>query len=197
VFTGIITDLGRVRSVERQGERRIGIATSYDTETIALGASVACAGACLTVVDKDRGWFAADVSAETLARTTIASWAEGTPVNLERSLRVGDELGGHWVSGHVDGLARLAAREADGESLRLTFAAAPELARFITAKGSIALDGVSLTVNEVDGVRFQVNIIPYTQTQTSLGGLRPDDAANLEVDLVARYLARLTEDLRA
>ena len=125
---------------------------------------------------------------------TIAGWVEGTPVNLERSLRVGDELGGHWVSGHIDGLAPLVARESEGGSLRLTFAAPPELARFVAAKGSVALDGVALTVNEVDGARFQVNIIPHTQTRTSLGGLRPDDAANLEVDVVARYLARLTED---
>lgn len=194
MFTGIITDLGRVHSIERPAETRIAIATSYDTATLDIGASVACAGACLTVVDKDRGWFAADVSAETLARTTIAGWVEGTPINLERSLRVGDELGGHWVSGHIDGVAPLVARESEGESLRLTFAAPPELARFVAAKGSVALDGVSLTVNEVDGARFQVNIIPHTQTRTSLGGLRPDDAANLEVDLVARYLARLTED---
>lgn len=194
MFTGIITDLGRVRSIERPVETRIAIATSYDTATLDIGASVACAGACLTVVDKDGGWFAADVSAETLACTTIAGWAEGTPVNLERSLRVGDELGGHWVSGHIDGVALLVARESEGESLRLTFDAPPELARFVAAKGSLALDGVSLTVNEVDGARFQVNIIPHTQTRTSLGGLRPDDAANLEVDLVARYVARLTED---
>ena len=194
MFTGIITDLGRVRSIERRAETRIAIATSYDTATLDIGASVACAGACLTVVDKDGGWFAADVSAETLARTTIAGWVEGTPVNLERSLRVGDELGGHWVSGHIDGLAPLVARESEGGSLRLTFAAPPELARFVAAKGSVALDGVALTVNEVDGARFQVNIIPHTQTRTSLGGLRPDDAANLEVDVVARYLARLTED---
>ena len=194
MFTGIITDLGRVRSIERPAETRIAIATSYDTATLDIGASVACAGACLTVVDKDGSWFAADVSAETLACTTIAGWAEGTPVNLERSLRVGDELGGHWVSGHIDGVALLVARESEGESLRLTFDAPPELARFVAAKGSLALDGVSLTVNEVDGARFQVNIIPHTQTRTSLGGLRPDDAANLEVDLVARYVARLTED---
>ena len=194
MFTGIITDLGRVRSIERRAETRIAIATSYDTATLDIGASVACAGACLTVVDKDRGWFAADVSAETLARTTIAGWVEGTPVNLERSLRVGDELGGHWVSGHIDGVAPLVARESEGGSLRLTFAAPPELARFVAAKGSVGLDGVSLTVNEVDGARFQVNIIPHTQTRTSLGGLRPNYAANLEVDVVARYLARLTED---
>ena len=197
MFTGIITDLGRVRSVERPTGSRIAIATSYDTATIEIGASVACAGACLTVVAKDQGWFAADVSAETLARTTIGRWTEGTAVNLERSLRAGDELGGHLVSGHVDAMARLEAREAVGESLRLTFAAPAELKRLIAAKGSVALDGVSLTVNEVDGARFEVNIIPHTQTRTSLGGLRPDDAVNLEVDLVARYLARLTEDTQA
>ena len=196
MFTGIISDLGRVRFVERRDETRIGIATSYDTATIEVGSSVACAGACLTVVDKDRDWFAADVSAETLARTTVGHWIERTPVNLERSLRVGDELGGHLVSGHVDGLARLVGRESEGESVRLTFQSPPELARFVAAKGSVALDGVSLTVNEVDGALFQVNIIPYTQTRTSLDALRPEDAANLEVDLIARYLARLTEDPR-
>ena len=196
MFTGIISDLGRVRFVERRDETRIGIATSYDTATIEVGASVACAGACLTVVDKDRDWFAADVSAETLARTTVGHWIEGTPVNLERSLRAGDELGGHLVSGHVDGLARLVGRESEGESVRLTFQSPPELARFVAAKGSVALDGVSLTVNEVDGALFQVNVIPYTQTRTSLDALRPEDAANLEVDLIARYLARLTEDPR-
>ena len=194
MFTGIITDLGRVRSVERGAETQIAIATSYDTATLETGASVSVAGACLTVVDKGGGWFAADVSAETLARTTIAGWAEGTAVNLERSLRVGDELGGHLVSGHVDGVASLLAREAEGESQRLIFTAPPELARFLAAKGSVALDGVSLTVNEVDGARFEVNIIPYTHTRTTLGRLRPDESANLEVDLVARYLARLTEN---
>ena len=194
MFTGIITDLGRVRSLERRAEARIGIATSYDTETNEIGASIACAGACLTVVDKDRGWFAADVSRETLGRTTLGRWTEGRPVNLERSMRLGDELGGHMLSGHVDGMAQLVSRETDGESLCMVFAAPPELARFIAAKGSVALDGVSLTVNEVDGVRFEVNIIPHTQVRTSLAELRPDDAVNLEVDLVARYLARLMED---
>ena len=196
MFTGIITDLGRVRSLARGAETRIGIATSYDTETIEIGASIACAGACLTVVDKDHGWFAADVSRETLGRTTLGRWTEGRPVNLERSLRVGDELGGHMLSGHIDGIARLVSRETEGHSLCLTFAAPPELARFIAAKGSVALDGVALTVNGVDGARFEVNIIPHTRARTSLAELRPDDAVNLEVDLVARYLARLMEDAR-
>lgn len=194
MFTGIITDLGRVRSLERRAEMRIGIATSYDTETIEIGASIACAGACLTVIEKDRGWFAADISRETLERTTLGRWTEDRPVNLERSMRVGDELGGHMLSGHVDGVAQLVSRESDGDSLSLLFAAPPELARFIAVKGSVALDGVSLTVNGVDGVRFEVNIIPHTQVRTSLAQLRPDDAVNLEVDLVARYLARLMED---
>jgi len=197
VFTGIITDLGRVRAIERRAETRIVVATSYDTAAIEIGASVACAGACLTVVDKDRGWFAADVSAETLACTTLARWTEGSPVNLERSLRAGAELGGHLVSGHVDGVARLVARESVGESLRLSFAAPPEFKRFIAAKGSLALDGVSLTVNAVEGARFEVNIIPHTQTRTSLGGLQSDDTVNLEVDLVARYMARLMEEFQA
>ncbi len=196
MFTGIITDLGRVRSFERRAEVRVGIATSYDTETIEIGASIACAGACPTVVDKDRGWFAADVSRETLGRTTLGRWTEGRPVNLERSMRLGDELGGHMLSGHIDGVAQLVSRETDGESLCMVFAAPPELARFIAAKGSVALDGVSLTVNGVDGARFEVNIIPHTQARTSLAELRPDDAVNLEVDLVARYLARLMENAR-
>jgi riboflavin synthase len=193
MFTGIITDLGRVRSIAPDGVTRIVLETGYDTAGIAMGASIACSGACLSVVDKGPGWFAVDASAETLARTTIGSWKPGTPVNLERPLRLGDELGGHLVSGHVDGLAEIVERWPDGESLRFEVRVPAALQHFIAPKGSVALDGVSLTVNEVEGERFGVNIIPVTRRETSFGGLRPGDRVNLEIDMLARYLARLME----
>src|SRR6516162_8577913 len=167
MFTGIVTDLGRVRSVSPGGVTRIVLETAYDTAGIAMGASIACNGACLSVVDKGPGWFAVDASAETLARTTIGSWGPGTPVNLERPLKLGDELGGHLVSGHVDGLAEIVDRRPDGGSLRFTIRVPGELSRFVASKGSIAVDGVSLTVNEVEGDCFGVNIIPVTQRETS------------------------------
>ena len=191
MFTGIITDLGRVRAVEQRGDSRFVFETGYDTADMDLGASVACSGACLTVVDKGTGWFAADVSAETLSKTTLGAWQAGTAVNFERALRIGDELGGHMVSGHVDGVAPLVEAGTEGDSRRLTFEAPAELARFIAAKGSVTLDGVSLTVNEVEGRRFGVNIIPHTAAVTTLGALEPGDRVNLEIDLVARYLQRL------
>lgn len=202
MFTGIITDLGRVRTVERASARadaRFVLGTAYDPDGIAIGASICCSGACLTVVDKgvDGGdaWFAADVSAETLERTTLGGWQAGTPVNLERSLRAGDEMGGHIVTGHVDGRATLVERRAEGGSVRLTFAAPGALARYVAPKGSVALDGVSLTVNDVadgaDGTaRFGINVIPHTQNITSLGALGEGGAVNLEVDVLARYVAR-------
>ncbi len=193
MFTGIVTDLGRVRAVEARGDSRFVFETGYDTADLAMGASVACSGACLTVVDKGAGWFAVDVSAETLSKTTLGGWQAGTPVNFERALKVGEELGGHLVSGHVDGVAPLVAAGEEGDSRRLTFEAPAELARFIAAKGSVTLDGVSLTVNEVEGRRFGVNIIPHTAAVTSLGGLAVGDRVNLEIDLVARYLQRLLE----
>jgi riboflavin synthase len=193
MFTGIITDLGRVRSIAPGGVTRIVLETGYDTETIAMGASIACNGACLSVVDKGPGWFAVDASAETLARTTIGDWEPGTQVNLERPLKLGDELGGHLVSGHVDGLAEITDRWPDGESLRFEIRVPASLQHFIAPKGSVALDGVSLTVNEVEGERFGVNIIPVTQRETSFGGLAPGDRVNLEIDMLARYLARLME----
>ena len=193
MFTGIITDLGRVRSVSPGGVTRIVLETAYDTAGIAMGASIACNGPCLSVVDKGLGWFAVDASAETLARTTIGSWGPGTPVNLERPLKLGDELGGHLVSGHVDGLAEITERRPDGDSLRFEIRVPAAFQRFIAPKGSVALDGVSLTVNEVEGQRFGVNIIPVTQRETSFGRLAPGDRVNLEIDMLARYLARLME----
>lgn len=193
MFTGIVTDIGAVRAVKEDGDTRIEIATSFDTATIDIGASISCSGACLTVIDKGPGWFATSVSAETLSKTVLGGWSEGTPVNLERPLRVGDELGGHIVSGHVDGVGRLVETRPEGDSLRLVFEAPKALARFIAPKGSLAIDGVSLTVNEVDGAHFGVNIIPHTQTATTLGGLAPGNRINLEIDMLARYVARLLE----
>ena len=193
MFTGIITDLGRVRSVSPGGVTRIVLETAYDTAGIAMGASIACNGPCLSVVDKGLGWFAVDASAETLARTTIGSWGPGTPVTLERPLKLGDELGGHLVSGHVDGLAEITERRPDGDSLRFEIRVPAAFQRFIAPKGSVALDGVSLTVNEVEGELFGVNIIPVTQRETRFGKLAQGARVNLEIDMLARYLARLME----
>ncbi len=194
MFTGIVTDLGRVRSLEGDGDTRLAIDTGYDTAGLDLGASVSCSGVCLTVVDKGPGWFAVDVSAETLSKTSLGDWRPGRPVNLERALKVGDELGGHIVSGHVDGVARVLERRPEGDSQRFSFEAPGELARFIAPKGSVALDGVSLTVNEVEGARFGVNIIPHTAEVTTFGALAPGDRVNLEIDMLARYVQRLIED---
>jgi riboflavin synthase len=196
MFTGIITDLGAVKAIEPAGgsggsDSRFVFATGYDTAGIAEGASIACSGVCLTLVDKGPGWFAADVSGETLSRSTLGDWAAGTPVNFERAMKLGDELGGHIVSGHVDGIAVVAERRAEQGSIRFTFEAPAELAKFIASKGSVALDGVSLTVNEVDGRRFGVNIIPHTAEATTLGGRQPGDRVNLEIDMLARYVQRL------
>jgi riboflavin synthase len=203
MFTGIVTDVGQVAAVERRGDLRARIATGYEVEALAIGASVACAGVCLTVVDRGReagagaeggrGWFDVDVSAETLSRTNLGGWAPGVRVNLERALRVGDELGGHIVSGHVDGMAEVLAVIEEGGSTRVTFRAPPELARFIAPKGSVALDGTSLTVNEVEGASFGINFIPHTKEVTTWGETRPGDRVNLEIDTLARYVARLAE----
>ncbi len=193
MFTGIVTDLGAVRSVEKRGDSRFLIATGYDMEGVAIGASIACSGACLTVVDKGPDWFATDVSAETLARTTLGDWGPGTRVNLERPLRAGDELGGHIVLGHVDGVGKIAGREPVGDSVRLEIAAPDSLARFIAEKGSIAVDGIALTVNRVAGARFEVNVIPHTLACTTLGAAALGARVNLEVDVLARYVARLNE----
>lgn len=193
MFTGIVTHLGCVRRVVRDGDVRMEFQVEFGDDDPDVGASVACSGACLTVVDGGPGWFAATVSRETLACTTLGRWREGTPVNFERSLKLGDELGGHMLSGHVDGVALIAETIADGDSLRLLVETPERLARFVAAKGSVALDGVSLTVNEVDGRRFSVNIIPHTRRVTTLGDLAAGDGINLEVDVLARYVARFVE----
>jgi riboflavin synthase len=198
MFTGIITDLGEVRSIARAGDTRFEIATRFEQASMPIGASICCSGVCLTVVETGsagdgRGWFAVTVSGETLSCTTLGDWRVGTVVNLERSLRVGDELGGHIVSGHVDGVGTIVSNIAEGDSRRFVFAAPPALARFIARKGSIAVDGISLTVNETDGPHFGVNIIPHTLDWTNLGRARPGDRVNLEIDMLARYVARLLE----
>ncbi|HVZ70468.1 MAG TPA: riboflavin synthase [Rhizomicrobium sp.] len=194
MFTGIVTDVGQVRHIERRGDTHIVIGTHFDVSAIEIGASIACSGACMTVIDKgndkDR-WFAFTASGETLSKTTLGDWKVGDPVNLERAMRVGDELGGHIVTGHVDGVAEVKSVLPEGESSRVIFEAPASVARFIAPKGSIALDGVSLTVNEVDGTRFGVNIIPHTSKVTTFGRLKPGAKVNLEVDLMARYVARL------
>jgi riboflavin synthase len=198
MFTGIVTDVGEVVAVHPRAEnlRRLKIACSYDRAGIVDGASIACNGVCLTVVatgeEDGHTWFSADAAAETLAVTTAGSWRAGTRLNLERALKIGDELGGHIVAGHVDGIAELIEREDLKDMARLVFVAPPHLSRFIAAKGSVALDGVSLTVNEVAGDGFSVLIIPHTLAVTTFGGLSARDPVNLEVDLMARYVARLT-----
>ncbi len=198
MFTGIITDIGRVRSVAQPPadsgrDRRYEVETAWDVSGIDLGASISHAGCCLTVVEKADGWFAVEVSGETLDKTTLGGWAAGTPVNLERATKVGDELGGHIVSGHVDGLGTVVEITPEGGSHRLTLEAPAPLHRFIAAKGSITVDGVSLTVNSVQGRRFGLNIIPHTWEATTLGRLQVGDAVNLEIDMLARYLARWQE----
>ena len=193
MFTGIVTDVGRVREIAGAtgGGHRLEIETAYDTDTVALGASIACSGPCLTVVDKGAGWFAVDVSRETADRTTLGGWRAGTRVNLERALALGDELGGHLVSGHIDGVAVIEGAVPEGDSLRLAVRCPAELSRFVASKGSVALDGVSLTVNEVEGDVFGINLIPHTLAQTTFGDCAAGRRLNLEVDLIARYLARL------
>lgn len=194
MFTGIVTDVGRVRAVrDTNRDRRFEIETGYDTASLDIGASVSHAGCCLTVVDKGPGWFAVEVSAETLSRTTLGDWREGRPVNLERAARVGDELGGHIVSGHVDGVGEVVSVESEGGSHRVRIRAPRPLHRFIAEKGSIAVEGVSLTVNDVADDVFGVNLIPHTWEVTSLGGLKAGARVNLEIDMLARYLARWRE----
>ena len=197
MFTGIITDIGTVRSVEQRGDLRLAIATNYDPATIAIGASIACSGVCLTVVDIGDDWFAVDVSAETQARTASDMWREGARLNLERALRMGDELGGHIVTGHVDAVGTTISAAAEGDSTRLEIEVPADLGRMIAAKGSIALDGVSLTVNRVEdvgaGTRFTINIIPHTATHTSLDAIIPGRQFNVEIDVLARYLARMAD----
>ena len=203
MFTGIITDIGQIERVELRGDIRARLKTGYDHETIVLGASIACNGVCLTVVDFGVGWFDVDISAETVSKTNIgpsdtatnsrSAWVEGGRVNLERALKLGDELGGHIVSGHVDGIAEITAITEEGDSTRVEFKVAKDLARFIAPKGSVALNGTSLTVNEVGDESFGVNFIPHTKTVTTWGDMAVGDLVNLEIDTLARYVARLAE----
>jgi riboflavin synthase len=196
MFTGIVTDVGTVRSVERRGDLRLVIGTGYDLETVALGASISCSGVCLTVVDKGEDWFAVDVSAETISKTAADRWREGAKLNLERALRLGEEIGGHIVTGHVDAVADVIGTCPDGDSTRIGVRVPRDLAPMIAPKGSITLDGVSLTVNEVreaeDGTtHFAVNIIPHTAQHTTLGSLAQNQQLNVEVDVLARYIDRM------
>jgi riboflavin synthase len=195
MFTGIITDIGTVTHLQRQGDTRLHISTAYPVEKIDLGASIACSGVCLTVVGRgvqdNLGWLAFDASTETLSRTVLVDWTVGTRVNLERALKVGDELGGHIVSGHVDGIAEIIAMRPDGGSMRFDIRLPENLKRYVAEKGSIALDGVSLTVNEVIDDVFGVNIIPHTQAVTTVGSWAVGTKLNVEIDMMARYVARL------
>ena len=196
MFTGIITDIGTIRSREDRGDTRLVIDTAYDVGSIDIGASIACSGACLTVVDKGPGWFAVDVSGETVSRTAGGQWSQGRRLNLERALKVGDELGGHIVTGHVDDIGRIVSVEPVGDSVTVTVAAPASLAPHIAPKGSITVDGVSLTVNEVTDqpngeAHFTLNIIPHTQEMTTLDEAAAERPVNLEIDILARYLARM------
>lgn len=200
MFTGIITDIGTIEAVEQRGDTRFTISCGYDAAGIALGASIACSGCCLTVVSvepRSEGGsaFTVDVSAESLSKTTLGTWKAGTFINLERALKAGDELGGHIVSGHADGVAEIIGIRDEGDSRRFTFRAPDELARFIAPKGSVCLDGTSLTVNEVNGSEFGVNLIPHTLEVTTWGKAKVADHVNLEIDMLARYVARLNESL--
>ncbi len=193
MFTGIITDIGRVASLKVEGDMHARITTAYDTAKIDIGASIASDGVCLTVVDLGPDWYAVDISAETLSKTNIGGWKAGSRVNLERALRVGDELGGHIVSGHVDGVAKVISVEGEGDSTRVSFRVPQDLARFIAPKGSVALNGTSLTVNEVEGDVFGINLISHTKDVTNWGDVASGDLINLEIDTLARYVARLAE----
>jgi riboflavin synthase len=196
MFTGIITDIGRIEAVEQRGDLRVRIGCGFDMSRVDLGASIACSGVCLTVVDKGEGWFAVDVSGESVSRTASGMWAEGRRLNLERALKVGDELGGHIVTGHVDGVGEVVGVCPEGDSRRVGIAAPGALAPFLSAKGSVTVDGASLTINEVadqpDGTtHFALNIIPHTAAQTTLGMLAPGSQVNIEIDILARYLGRM------
>jgi riboflavin synthase len=195
MFTGIVTDVGSVRKAEQRGDLRLVVGTGYDTSTIELGASIACSGVCLTVVDKGEDWFALDVSAETVSRSAADLWREGAKLNLERSLRLGDEIGGHIVTGHVDAVGEVVEAVSEGDSVRLTIRVPDNLAPMVAAKGSIALDGVSLTVNTVedagDSALFTVNIIPHTAQHTTFDTIAAGRQLNVEVDVLARYIQRM------
>lgn len=201
MFTGIITDIGTVTSVEQRGDLRMVISCNYDMDSVAIGASIACSGVCLTVVDKGEGWFAIDASAETISRTARGLWQNGARLNLERALKVGDELGGHIVTGHVDGIGQIIASDPVGDSWKVVVSAPAALAPYIAAKGSITVDGISLTVNEIEDqsdqtAHFTLNIIPHTAEMTTLDSVHVGREVNLEIDVLARYLKRM-EDLRA
>ena len=198
MFTGIVTDIGEVVGVEKRGDTRFTIATAYAPESIAVGASIACSGCCLTAIEMSkskvgRGTFPVEASAETLSKTTLKNWKAGTRINLERAFKMGEELGGHIVSGHVDGVGEIISITPEGDSKRFRFKAPDDIARFIAQKGSVTLDGTSFTVNEVEGNQFGVNIIPHTQAVTTWGHARAGDAVNIEIDMLARYVARLAE----
>lgn len=193
MFTGIITDVGEIIELEQRGDLRARIKSAYNTSTIDLGASIASDGVCLTVIALGDDWYDVEISAETVSKTNLASWETGKRVNLERALKVGDELGGHIVSGHVDGVAEIIKMEDEGDSTRISFRAPKELAKFIAEKGSVTLNGTSLTVNEVDGCEFGINVIPHTQQVTTWGDAKVGDLVNLEIDTLARYVARLNE----
>ena len=200
MFTGIVTDIGEITSVTpggQAGDRRFVVRTRHDMAPIAIGASIACSGCCLTVLEKGGDWFAVEVSGESLAKTHLGDWKLGSCVNLELSLKLGDELGGHLVYGHVDGVGTIASMTPEGGSVRFVFEVPSELARFIAAKGSVAVDGISLTVNEVDAKRFGVNVISHTQAVTTLGQAKVGQRVNLEVDMLARYVQRLLEHQRS
>lgn len=199
MFTGIITDVGEVVSLKKNGDTRIAIRTEYDTSTIDFGASIACSGVCLTVVDKGDNWFSVDVSGETLSCTVLGSWGAGTKINLERALKVGDELGGHLVTGHVDGIGEIISIEQDGDSKKIIFSLPRQLKSYLAEKGSVTINGASLTVNDVkdqkDGpTLFSINIIPHTQEKTTFATLKAGDHVNLEIDILARYVARMHEN---
>ncbi|WP_420011240.1 riboflavin synthase [Tateyamaria sp.] len=193
MFTGIVTDIGTITDLTQEGDLRARIATSYDTKGIDMGASIASDGVCLTVVDLGTDWYDVQISAETVSKTNVSAWVVGKRVNLERALRVGDELGGHIVSGHVDGVAEVVSVVDEGDSTRVQLRAPDDLARFIAPKGSVALNGTSLTVNEVQGAVFGINFIPHTKEVTTWGDVAVGDAVNLEIDTLARYVARLAE----
>lgn len=200
MFTGIVSDIGEVTAVTpggKAGDRRFVVRTRHDMAPIAIGASIACSGCCLTVIEKGSDWFAVEVSGESLAKTHLGEWQLGRRLNLELSLKLGDELGGHLVYGHVDGVGTIEGMTPEGGSIRFLFEAPPDVARFIASKGSVAIDGISLTVNEVEGNRFGVNIIPHTQAVTTLGRAKVGQRVNLEVDMLARYVQRLLEHGRS
>ncbi len=193
MFTGIVTDMGEIVELEQRGDLRARIKTSYDTGGIDIGASIACNGVCLTAIELGPDWFDVEISAESVSKTNIGTWTVGARVNLERALKVGDELGGHIVSGHVDDVAEIVKIRDEGDSTRVTIKTTPALSRFIASKGSITLNGTSLTVNEVEGDEFGVNFVPHTKKVTTWGEMAEGDKVNLEVDTMARYVARLHE----